>query len=311
MNRFFLSFLIIIFFSISSYADDVVVARVNGVTLTLKDLDRELDRLIPQITFHRNIPVEKRKQYYDKALEELINRELQFQDAVAKCIKPDKEKVDTQLEKIRGRFKSEEEYKVALEKENMTEEKLRAQVEKEMLIQSVIAKTVTEPAKLSEEELKNYYEKNASKFKQPESVRLRLISTQDEKKATEILVRAKSGEDFAALASKMSEDMYRVKGGDIGYIHKGRMLPEIEDVAFKLNVGEVSDLIKTEDSWVIIRVEDKKPERQLSFDEIKDKLKRELEAEKAQQLKEKWIADLRSKAKIEVLLKTESEAKSK
>jgi len=311
MNRFFLSFLIIVLFSISSYADDTVVGRVNGVALTLKDLNRELDRLIPQITFHGNIPVEKRKQYYDKALEELINRELQFQDAVAKGMKPDKEKVNSEMEKIRDRFKSEEEYKAALDKASLTEEKLRAQIEKEMLIQLAIAKMVTEPAKLSEDEVKSYYEKNASKFKQPESVRLRLISTKDEKKATEILVRAKAGEDFADLASKMSEDMYRIKGGDIGYIHKGRMLPEIEDVAFKLNVGEVSDLIKTEDSWVIIKVEDKKPERQLTYDEIKDKLKRELEAERAQELKEKWIADLRSKAKIEVLLKTESETKSK
>jgi len=230
---------------------------------------------------------------------------------VAKGMKPDKEKVNSEMEKIRDRFKSEEEYKAALDKASLTEEKLRAQIEKEMLIQLAIAKMVTEPAKLSEDEVKSYYEKNASKFKQPESVRLRLISTKDEKKATEILVRAKAGEDFADLASKMSEDMYRIKGGDVGYIHKGRMLPEIEDVAFKLNVGEVSDLIKTEDSWVIIKVEDKKPERQLTYDEIKDKLKRELEAERAQELKEKWIADLRSKAKIEVLLKTESETKSK
>jgi parvulin-like peptidyl-prolyl isomerase len=311
MNRFFLSFLVIVLFSVSSYADDPVVGRVNGVALTLKDLNRELDRLIPQITFHRYVPVEKRKQYYGKALEELINRELQFQDAVAKGMKPDKEKVNAEMEKIRGKFKSAEEYKAALDKAGLTEEKLRAWVKKEMLIQLAISKMVTEPAKLSEEEVKNYYEKNASKFKQPESVRLRLISTKDEKKATEILVRAKAGEDFAALASKMSEDDYRVKGGDIGYIHKGRMLPEIEDVAFKLNVGEVSDLIKIEDSWVIIKVEDKKPERQLTYDEVKDKLKRELEAGRAQELNEKWIADLRSKAKIEVLLKTGSEAKSK
>ncbi len=311
MNRFFLSFLVIVLFSVSSYADDAVVGRVNGVALTSKDLDRELNRLIPQITFHRYIPIEKRKRYYGKALEELINRELQFQDAVAKGMKPDKEKVNAEMEKIRGKFKSEEEYKTALNKAGLTEEKLRAWVKKEMLIQLAISKMVTEPAKLSEEEVKNYYEKNASKFKQPESVRLRLISTKDEKKATEILVRAKAGEDFAALASKMSEDIYRIKGGDIGYIHKGRMLPEIEDVAFKLNVGEVSDLIKTENNWVIIKVEDKKPERQLTFDEIKDKLKRELEAGRAQELKEKWIADLRSKAKIEVLLKTGPEAKSK
>ncbi|MEW6214512.1 MAG: peptidyl-prolyl cis-trans isomerase [Nitrospirota bacterium] len=302
MIKLFLSFLIIILFPVSIYADDIVVARVNEVALTLKDLDAEVDRLIPRITFHRSVSGEKRKQYYEKALEELINRELQFQDAISKGIKPDKEKVNAQMEKIRSGFKSEEEYKAALEKEGITEEKLQAKVEKDMLVQSVVAKTVTKPAWLSEAELKSYYENNTSRFKQPEGVRLRLVSTKDEKKAMEILTKIKAGEDFGDLAAKMSEDSYRVKGGDIGYIHKGRMLPEIEDVAFKLQVGEVSDLIKTEGGWLIIKVEDKRSERQLSFDEIKSKLKKELETKRAQELKEKWIADLRSKAKIEVLL---------
>lgn len=311
MLQFFMSFLIIVLFSVSTYADDIVVARVNGVALTLKDLDVELDRLIPRITFHQSVSGEKRKQYYEKALEELINRELQFQDAIAKGIKPDKEKVDAQMGKIRSGFKSEEEYKAALEKEGITERKLQAQVEKNVLVQSVIAKTVTEPSQLSEAELKNYYENNTSMFKRPESVRLRLVSTKDEKKAKEILTRIKAGENFGDLAAKMSEDNYRVKGGDIGYIHKGRMIPEIEDVAFKLKVGEVSDLIKTEDTWFVVKVEDKKPEHQLSFDEIRGRLKKELEAKRSQELREKWIADLRAKAKIEVLLKTGSEAKSK
>ncbi len=311
MLNIFLSLLIITIFSVSSHAGDSVVARVNGVEFTLKDIEAEVDRLIPRITFHRSVSGEKRKRYYEKALEELINRELQFQDAKAKGIKPDQEKINAQMEKIKSRFNGEEEYKAVLEKEDTTEGKLKAQVERDILLQSVIAKMVTEPSQLCEAELKSYYENNASRFKQPQSVKLRLISTKDEKKANEILGRIKAGEDFGDLAAKMSEDSYRVKAGDIGYIHKGRMLPEIEDVAFKMKVGKVSDMIKAEDTWFIIKLEDKKPEHQLSYDEIKDKLKRELEAERAQGLKEKWIADLRSKANIEILLKKGPEVKSK
>lgn len=307
MFRIFLTFIVIIMFSISLHAEDTVVAKVNATVLTQKDLEAEVDRLIPQITFHRSVSNEKRKLYYNKALEELINRELQYQDAIADGMQPDKEKVNARMEKIRNRFKSQEEYKASLEKEGVTEEKLRLQIEKEMLVQTISAKKVTDAAQISETDLKEYYEKNASRFKQPESVKLRLISAKDEKKAQDVLAKIKAGSDFGELAYNMSEDSYRVKSGDIGYMHKGRMLPEIEDAAFKLKVGEVSDVIKAVDVWFIIKLEDKKPEQQLTFEEVKNKLKKDLEAARAKELKEKWIASLRGKAKIEVLLKTDSE----
>lgn len=303
--RIFLSFVMIILFCVSSYAADGVVARVNGTALTQKDIENEVDRVIPQITFHRDVSPEKRKEYYGKALDEIINRELQYQDAVAKGIKPDKEKVDAQMERLKKRFKSEKEYKAALDKEGKTEENLRGMIEKEMMIRSIIAKTVTEPSVVSEGELKGYYEKNTSRFKQPESIRVRIISTNDEKKAKDILAKLKAGDDFAELATNLSEDNYRVKGGDIGYIHKGRMLPELEDAAFKMKVGDISDPIKSGKIWYIIEVEDKKPEHQMSFEDIKGKLKKELEAERASELGKKWMDDLRAKAKIEILLKAE------
>jgi len=305
MLRIFLSFLMIFLFAVSSYAEDVIVAKVNGTVFTQKDLEAEVDRLIPQMTFHRNVPPEKRKQYYGIALDELINRELQYQDAKAKDIKIEKEKIDAQLEKFKKRFKSEKEYKAALEKEKATEEQVRARIEKELLAQAAYTRNVTEPAKMSEPALKEYFEKNATKFKQPESAKLRIISTTDEKKAQDILAKIKQGDDFGELAYGLSEDSYRVKSGDIGYIHKGRMLPEIDAVAFKLKAGEVSDIIKAENNWFIIKVEDKKPEQQMTFEETKAKLQKELEAERANELKKKWIDNLRAKAKIEILLKTE------
>jgi len=310
MLRIVLSVMMVILFAASSYADEVV-ARVNGTSLTQKDLDAELDRLIPKITFHRNVPSEKRKFYYDQALQELINRELQYQDASARNMKPEKEKLDAQMEKIRNKFKTPEEYKAALEKEGLSEEQVRARVEKDMMVQTVFSNAVTAKAKVSDEDVKKYYESNATRFKQPEGVKLRLISTKDEKKARDILAMLKSGDDFGEIAYNMSEDSYRAKSGDVGYMHKGRMLPEIEDAAFKLKIGETSDVINAENNWYIIKLEDKKPEQQMSFDEVRDKLKKDLEKERTKELTDKWIADLRAKAKIEVLLKTEEQKSEK
>lgn len=119
------------------------------------------------------------------------------------------------------------------------------------------------------------------------------------------LAKLKDGDDFGELAYNLSEDDYRVKSGDIGYVHKGRMLPEIEEAASKLKVGEVSEPIKADNRWYIIKLEDRKAAHQISFEETKEKVKRELEAERAAELKKKWVDGLKAKAKIEVFIKTE------
>lgn len=307
MRKIFLLLFVLLLLTASSYAEaeDAVVAKVNDTVFTQKDLESEVDRLIPRVTFHRNVPPEKRKNYYGKAIDELIDRELQYQDAKAQGVKIEKEKIDAQLDKFKKRFKSEQEYKAAIEKENTTEEKVRARIEKELLAQAAFTTNVTEKAKMSDPALKEFYEKNPAKFKQPESVKLRIISVKDDKKATDILAMIKKGDDFAEIASNFSEDSYRIKGGDAGYLHKGRMLPEIDEAAFKMKVGEVSDIIRAESNHFIIKVEDRKPEQQMTFEQTKDKLRKELETERAGELKQKWMDSLRSKAKIEILLKAE------
>jgi len=302
MRRFILSLVIILVFSASSYAEDTAVAKVNSDTLTSRDLEMELDRLIPRTTFHGGVTKVKRDEYRDKALQNLIDQQLQHQDAVAKGMKPDKKEVKNRMEQIRARFASKKEYKAALEQARATEDELRTRIEREVLIKAVIAKTVDEPAKMDEAGLREYYDKNISKFKQPEAVQLMLISMKDKKKARTALKKIKSGTAFAAVAEEMSEDDYRVKGGDFGYIHRGRLkFPKIENEAFRLKAGEMSGLLQAEGTWFIIKAGEKKPEVQMSFEQMKNKLKRDIEGQRTAELTGKWMADLRAKAKIEIL----------
>jgi peptidyl-prolyl cis-trans isomerase C len=306
MKRYIPVFLIIAMaFSFHAYAAESIVARVNGTDLTMSDLENEVDRIIPQMTFHRDLAADKRSKFYPKALEELIIRELQYQEAVAKGIKPDKDQVNAQMEQIRKRFKTKKEFRNYLENKGINEDKLRKRLTRDVIIMSIFKEKVIIPSQISEAELKDYFEKNGQRFKQPETVRLRVISTSDEKKAQGALDKVKAGGDFAEIASNVSEDSFRVKGGDIGYVHKGRMIPEFEETAFKLKPGEVGELIKAEGTWFVLKVEDRKPERLLLFDEIKEKLRQELENRRLRELKDSWFADLKAKAKIEVLLKTE------
>jgi parvulin-like peptidyl-prolyl isomerase len=282
-------------------AEESIVARVNGVAIRSTELELAIDRLLPRMSFHGGVSSEKRAEVRKKALDELINRELRYQDAVAKGMKLNQGMVNEQLAAIRGQYDTKSDYENALRRAGMTEGQLREQVEKEVLVHQITEKITVEPARMSDKALKEYYEKNRSKFRQPERIRLRVISMKEENKAKEAYQKIKNGEDFGNVAAKMSEDKYSIMGGDVGFIHKGRMLPAVEDVAWKLPKGAVGGPLLANGTWFIIKVEDRTPARDLSFDEVKVKLKKELESERSNELMEKWLSELKAKATIEIL----------
>ena len=285
-----------------SYAEEGgIIAKVNGSAITIRDLESEIDRLLPRVSYHGSVSKEAREELREQALDKLVDRELQYQDALAKGLKPDAGLVKQRMSNMRGQFQSKKEYQKALEEAGLTEGRLRLQVEKDVLVNQHIERTVTGPSRMSDEDLKEYYTRNPEKFRQPETVHVRIFSAKEEKKARDAHARITGGEAFGNVAGRMSEDNYRIKGGDIGSIHRGRLLPELEDAAFSLKQGEVSAVIKAESMWYILKVEGSSPARQLTFDEVKDKLRKELEAKRAKEITNTWMAELKSKAKIEFL----------
>ncbi len=284
-------------------AQETIIARVNGAAITSNELEQAIDRLMPKMSFHGGVSDEKRSELHQKALDDLISRELRYQDAVAKGVKLDKKMVKDQMAAIRGQFDTKSDYEKALQRAGLTEAKLRDQVEKDVLVYQLTQKVVAEPSRMSDAALKEYYEKNRNKFRLPERIRLRVISMKEESKAREAYQKIKDGEDFGNVAAKMSEDNYRIMGGDTGYIHKGRMIPEVEELAWKLPKGAVGGPIQGGGFWFIIRVEEKSPARELTFDESKDKLRKELESQRSTELMDKWLDELRAKSKIEILSK--------
>ena len=289
-----------LFLPLAAIAGAQTVAVVNGTAITQRQLEMAIDRLIPRASYHGAVTEEKRSEFRDEALEGLVTSELQYQDAVAKGLKPDKKAVSAELDKIRERFNGKKEYKAALEREGMSEAALRAQIEKDVLIRQVIDKMVTVPAKMSDDALKEYYGQNAARFKKPEAFRLRIISMQDEKKAKEAMAKIAAGEDFGNIAARMSEDNFRIKGGDIGFVHQGRIYPELEAVAFKMTPGSVAGPILAENKWYLLKLEERQPAQQLSFSDVKESLRRDLEQKRSTEFMDAWMGQLRAKAKIEI-----------
>ena len=122
-----------------------------------------------------------------------------------------------------------------------------------------------------------------------------LVPTEDEAKAIE--AELKKGADFATLAKEKSKDPGAAEGGDLGYFTKEQMVPEFADVAFKLDKGQISDPVKTQFGWHIIKVEDKRIKPTPTFDDVKSQLQTYV----AHRAQAELVQKLRSAANIERL----------
>jgi peptidyl-prolyl cis-trans isomerase C len=165
---------------------------------------------------------------------------------------------------------------------------------------------------VSDEEAKKFYEENKAEFEQPETVKASHILFRVSKEDSEEVVnqklkaaqgaeaRAKKGEDFAALAKELSEEPgAKESGGDLGFFPKDRMVPEFAEVAFSEKVGEVSDPVRTQFGWHVIKVTDKKPAGTPPYDEVKAQLLTYLKAKKQEEVAQQVLKSLRDSAKIE------------
>jgi peptidyl-prolyl cis-trans isomerase C len=153
-------------------------------------------------------------------------------------------------------------------------------------------------ASVKEADAKAFYDEQIKSFKGDEEVLARHILVDDEAKAKDIAAKLKAGGDFAALAKEHSKDPgSKEKGGELGYFGKGMMVPEFEKAAFALEKGKLSDPVKSQFGFHVIRVDDKRAKRPPPFDAVKDRIINSMIGQKAQTV----AADLRAKSKVEYL----------
>jgi peptidyl-prolyl cis-trans isomerase D len=148
-----------------------------------------------------------------------------------------------------------------------------------------------ERVNISPQDVDRYYNVNADQYATPEQTRASHILLKTEgkdeaavrKQAETVLARVRAGEDFAALAKQFSEDeASKDKGGDLGFFPRGRMVPEFDQVAFSLQPGIASDLVKTQYGFHIIKVTERRAKTQRSLDEVRQPITEQLKSERAQ-----------------------------
>ncbi|MEQ1651422.1 MAG: peptidylprolyl isomerase [Hyphomicrobium sp.] len=166
-------------------------------------------------------------------------------------------------------------------------------------------------ASVSDADARKVYDDQVKLIKPEEEVSARHILVESEDKAKELKEKIKGGGDFAALAKENSKDTgSKEDGGNLGYFGHGQMVPQFEEVVFKLAKGDVSDPVKTQFGWHLIKIEDKRMKAPPAFDIVKDRIIQSQLLQKAQQS----AVALRAKSKIEFVdpeIKTAIEERNK
>jgi peptidyl-prolyl cis-trans isomerase C len=273
--------LVLLFINGNVFAkDDDVVAKIGDRKITLS----EFNKMLGYLDSEKQKVLEKNPQLKENLLQQYIQGIVISNLAKKKGFDKNPE-LKEQLELIKDNY-------IAIE---------------------YLKKEVTNKVEVSEEDIKAYYESHKDEFKTPEMVRPRHIliktdpyaSDNDKKKAKEkiedVLKKIKAGEDFAKLASDLSDDTgSKTKGGELGFFPKGRMVKPFEDAAFSLKPGEVSGIVETQFGYHIIKVEEKKEPGIEAFDTAKEKIKQKLLQEHTKTKVTEFIEKAMKKANIEV-----------
>jgi peptidyl-prolyl cis-trans isomerase C len=287
-------------------------ATVNGSVIPKQTLEREVrlftDRMVRQ---GRQVPDVQVPVLRNEILDSLIDQELLYQDSQKQHMQVDKKAVDEKYDEIKKRFKTEQEFKDAIAKMDVTEAEIRSQLKKGLAIDELLKTKVVKDIQVTEEEAKKYYDEHTDQFKQAEQVKashilIKVAPDANDEKKTEaknkiaaVQERLKKGEDFATVAKESSEGPSKSSGGDLGFFQRGQMDKAFEEVAFALEPGTVSDVVETRFGYHIIKVDEKKPETTLSFSDEKDKIEQFLKQQKTREKIEAYLEVLRKKAKID------------
>ncbi len=243
-----------------------VLAEVNGGTITTADFDRELKNLPEYLKAMADTP-QGRKEMLDT----MVIRELILQQAA----------------------------KDGLDKGPEIEEKLQ-DLKKRLIVESFLKKKVEAESKVSDEDMKKFYEQNKDKFKSGEQIKASHILVKTEKEAKDILAQLKSGGNFEELAKKYSVDSSSAKGGDLGWFGKGSMVPAFEKAALALKEGQISDVVKSDFGFHIIKLTGKRPAGIRPFEEVKEQIKGAIMPSKQQEIFQKIKEELKKTAKITI-----------
>jgi parvulin-like peptidyl-prolyl isomerase len=301
---------------------DEVLAIVNGteikdsqvMELITPNLDRQL----------ASMPEDQRQQQKEMMIKNIKPRALDslvlqtvVEQALAKAdVNVPQKEIDDQIAEI-AKSKNLEiaDFRKLMEEQGMSWDDLNKRITMSMKFEKYLDKELKSQLKdANDEQVKEFYNQNISRFSKPEQVRASHVlygimqtpegtdpnayKKEQLEKAQKALAKIKGGADFNEIAKLESSCPSGKNGGDLNYFSKGQMVPEFENVAFALPVGQVSDVVETQFGYHIIKTTDHKAAEVQSLEQVSTQIKEELTNTQKRELGKKFIDDLKAKANI-------------
>jgi peptidyl-prolyl cis-trans isomerase C len=288
-----------------------IVARVNGVPITERRLAAMVDAdRIRHLSVPGEVPADPEARA--EALHLAIRAELVYQAALDAGIDIPEDEVDRQLQVVRSQFPTEEAFLSYLEQSGSSTDRIRADARRWLLIQAYAGRLM-DRLDIDESRVEEMLAAERVRALDHEQVRvaqilvrLRPDSSPEERTRAEAKIeqaqrRLESGEGFADVARRFSESPLAERGGDMGFIPRGRLLPEFERVVFELPVGTVSDVFETRHGLNIVKILERKGSPPVSREEIRAGLLLVLAREQSGEALREHIDALERAAEIEIL----------
>ncbi|MFZ5646225.1 MAG: SurA N-terminal domain-containing protein [Bacillota bacterium] len=294
-----------------------VVATVNGEKITQKQLDEMVSEMkkyysAQGLTFDESKDAEMVKTLNTMTLEQLITQTILMQEAKKLGVQVTKEDVNKEIDKYKEQM-TEEKFKEYLKKNELSESRLKEMVEKDLYLLGLQNKLLEDVKPATEEQARDYYEKNKKEFVTRESYQVRhILAMTDGKegdkgkidleaktKILTILEELKQGQDFAEIAKTKSEDPGTAPEGGLLSFSPGDVVPEFEAAAKALKPGGMTmEPVKTSYGYHLVKLEKITPEKQKTFEEVKAGIIERLTEEAKQDKIDKFLEEAKKNAQV-------------
>ena len=293
-----------------------VAAVVNKDIIALSELERRAAPELAAAASERDVGrrATKRNEVLHEMLDVMIGEKLMDSAAKESNVEVTEQDVDTAIEDVKKSHNLDQQrLEEAVRSEGMTIAKYREVVRGQVARLKLIQQKVRSRVKVTEQDVRSEYDKYVKLQQDDPEVHIRHIVLQLDANASPQQVEAarqkaqaiaeearRPGVDFATLAKQKSEGASAPEGGDIGFFKHGVMLPEYEKVAFKLKPGEVSDPVRTDKGWHVIKVEEIRDASVKSYEQMKDVLREQLARTQLDRATQAYVQELRQAAVVDV-----------
>lgn len=287
-----------------------VVARINGQDIKKAELMQGAAEMRQQLAQMQGVQAPLNAQFYQQVLDGIVARTLLQQEAKAQNVTVTEDEINQQINALRSRAPNPEAFQKALAANGLTEEKLRQQIRRDGAVQKLVQTKVLSGVTVSDQQAKDFYDKNQERMKRPERLHLRqLVVEADAKapaadrqkakaKAEDFLRRAQKGEDL----TKISQGDAKVHSGD-AWLARGEAPPLLENAAFALSKpNDLTSVLESPVGYHVLQLLERQAPTVAPFEIVKGQISEFLKQRQSQERLAAHVQELRSKGKIETFL---------